>query len=370
MPTFEKNRTVERNKGFGKILLSPVAGIYYLVVALRNALYDTGIFNTYHPKTPTICVGNLTVGGTGKTPHIELLIGLLADKYRLAVLSRGYKRSSKGYKEVTVDDTSAEAGDEPLQIKHKFPQIKVAVNANRKDGIDQLTFTHPDTEIILLDDAFQHRKVTAGFNILLIDYNRPIWEDSMLPIGNLRDTSSQIKRANVIIVTKCPSCMKPLDRRLLSKKLNLYPYQTLLFSSTEYDKPIPLFKDAQTFSATPNTIALTGIAEPTPFISHLESRYKNVTPLAFPDHHNFTTKDISQIAELFNKLGKAANIITTEKDAKRLASLNLPEDVKNYLYFVPIKAKLSEDSDTVLLNKIVKYVRENTGNRGFYKRTH
>lgn len=358
---------MERDKGLGKVLLSPIAGLFYLVVKGRHILYNTKILKSHKPTIPTICVGNLTVGGTGKTPHIELLIDLLSKNYKPAVLSRGYKRKSKGSHEVLVTDISSKVGDEPLQIKQKYPSTPVFVNANRIEGISQISKAYPDVNIILLDDAFQHRKVAAGLNILLIDYNRPIWEDSMLPIGNLRDSYDQINRANIVIITKCPSSITPMDKRILTKKLQLYPYQTLLFSHIEYDLPKPLFPNAVPFSTRKNTIAIAGIAVPQPFINHIESMGTTVQPLTFPDHHNFTQKDINLIVNTFKRHKEPVNLITTEKDAKRLSELSLPEEIKNYLYFVPIKAKLSDNTDNVLFNKIERYVREYSSNSRVFK---
>ena len=361
---------MKRNRGIGKALLAPAAGVFYLVVKIRHVLYNWGIISSMSPKVATICVGNLTVGGTGKTPHIELLIDLLRKKYKLAVLSRGYKRKTKGFQSVETSSTSAEVGDEPLQIKQKFPQISVAVDANRAEGINQLTFKDPSIDIILLDDAFQHRKVKAGFNIILIDFNRPIWEDTMLPIGNLRDTVDQLDRANIVIITKCLSDLTPLDKRLLSKKIRLYPYQKLLFSSIKYGTPEPLFDNAVPFKPSKKAVIIAGIAEPTPFINHVKTLATEVHPLIFPDHHQFALQDIYRIADAIPETADGINIFTTEKDAKRLIGMSLPEHIKKYLYFVPIKAHLSDDADEVLLNKIVRYVKENTGNSIVHKGTY
>lgn len=361
---------MKRDEGLVRVLLLPVAAIFYTIVKIRHFLYDMGILSSFNPKTATICVGNLTVGGTGKTPHIELLIELLRPQYKLAVLSRGYKRMSKGYREVLTDDTTADAGDEPLQIKQKYPQTVVAVDADRTEGINQITFTHPTTDIILLDDAFQHRKVTAGLNIVLIDYNRPIWEDCMLPAGNLRDTKSQLKRANVVIITKCPACMNPLEKRIMSKHLTLYPYQTLLFSHIEYSQPQPLFESTKPLEKASHNLLISGIAEPTPFLQHMEKIYPDIETIIYPDHYNFTSGDIDKITSLARKYNDRVNIFTTEKDAKRLLSMEMPEELRNYLYFVPIKARLSDDKEPILKNKIDRYVRENTSYRKLHKGTY
>lgn len=360
---------MERSKGLGKVLLAPAAVLFFLVVKVRHILYDIKVFKSYKPTIPTICVGNLTVGGTGKTPHIELLIGLLSKKYSIAVLSRGYKRKSKGSHEVLTNDLSTQVGDEPLQIKQKFPNTTVFVNANRVEGVKQIVEKHPNTDIILLDDAFQHRKITPGLNILLIDYNRPIWDDNMLPTGNLRDTVDQISRANVVVITKCPPTLSPMEKRVITKRLYLYPYQTLLFSYIEYGLPKPLFASPIPYKRSNETIVIAGIAVPQPFIDHVKLMNTNVIPIVFPDHHNFSPKDIELIIRTFKNQKEPVNLITTEKDAKRLFDLDLPEEVKNYLYFVPIKARLSDCTDEVLLNKIVRYVKENTGDCGLHKRT-
>lgn len=217
-----------------KIILWPLSVLYGIGVSIRNRLFNLGILKTQEFDIPIICVGNITVGGTGKTPHTESLINELKNDYRVACLSRGYKRKTSGFVLATANSTANDIGDEPMQIKAKFPEITVAVDANRVRGIKKLMQLPEKPEVIILDDGFQHRYVKADINIMLIDYNRPIYEDHLLPLGRLRESIHAKDRANYIIVTKCPQNISPIEKRIILKHLNLKAYQQLLFSSMKY----------------------------------------------------------------------------------------------------------------------------------------
>jgi len=336
-----------------KILL-PFAILYGFITSIRNFLYDKGILKSYSFQLPIIAVGNLSVGGTGKTPQIEYLIRLLSPKYKVATLSRGYKRQSKGF--ILADATSnAEIiGDEPFQFYTKFKNIQVAVDADRKNGIEQLLSQTEKPEIILLDDAFQHRKVTAGFYILLTSYGDLYSDDFMLPTGNLRESRSGAKRANVVIVTKCPANLSLDEQEKLKTKLQLDSNQELYFSYIAYDDSVYSKVKTMKVSEVKNVdkLLLAGIAKPNPFFAYLQA--ENDEKLVFPDHHHFTESDIDTIKNKSqNKI-----IITTEKDFVRLKG----KLSKEQLFYLPIKSSFISDSDN--FDKIItNYVGTSTRNR-------
>jgi len=336
---------------FLRKILFPVAFVYWIVTWMRNYFYDKQIFKSKSFDLPIIAVGNLSVGGTGKTPQIEYLIRLLQDNFKVATLSRGYKRETNGFVLANNSTTVKEIGDEPFQFFTKFPKIKVAVDANRINGITQLLKLENKPEIILLDDAFQHRKVKAGFYILLTTYSELFCDDFILPFGNLREPSSGKKRANMIIVTKCPSDISELAMSEVKKKLDVdVPvfFSKIVYDELVYSEVKPI-KTAE-IKLTEKTI-ITGIAKPFPFISHLKK--ENDLVLEFSDHHNFTKKEIDNIKEL----AKNKTIITTEKDFMRLkGSLS-----KEQLFYLPIKSAFLKEAD-VLDKIILDYVEKSSRN--------
>ena len=350
--------------------LLPLSWLYGFGVCFRNRLFDMGLLPQQAYDIPVISVGNITVGGTGKTPHVEYLVRLLSNTVKVAVLSRGYKRKTKGY--VLADDTvtAKEIGDEPYQIKKKFPNIYVAVDADRREGIDRLTHDEAskDVEVILLDDAFQHRYVKPGINILLVDYHRLIIYDKLLPAGRLREPLSGKNRADFVIITKCPHDMKPMDIRVLTKAMNLYPYQMLYFTTMDYDIPYPLFKDRSLKLQTAelkskNVLLLTGIASPEEMANDLKGKCRSLTPLTFSDHHNFLAKDVARINEAFAEIASPKIILTTEKDSTRLLQLEgLSQEVRDNLYVLPIKVRFMQEQEEIFNNKILSYVRKNSRN--------
>ena len=326
-------------------ILFPFAVLYGLITSIRNFLFDKGILKSYSFDLPIIAVGNLSVGGTGKTPQIEYLIRLLSEKYKIATLSRGYKRQSEGF--VLADESSNAAilGDEPFQFYQKFKNIQVAVDANRKNGIEQLLSQAEKPEVILLDDAFQHRKVKAGFYILLTSYGDLYSDDFMLPTGNLRESRTGAKRANVIIVTKCPSNLSLDEQNEIKNKLKIAENQEVYFTFIEYDDFI--FSESRKIKVSEiqneKKLLVAGIAKPEPFFAYLQKAKDKC--LTFPDHHHFTDKDILEI----KNLAQDKIIITTEKDFVRLKG-SLPSE---QLFYLPIRSSFlsrSENFDKMILD--------------------
>ena len=295
--------------------LYPVSWIYGAVVTVRNKLFDWGFLRSKSFDVPVICIGNLSVGGTGKTPHTEYLIKLLRNSYHVAVLSRGYKRHSRGYVLATSQSTAHSIGDEPYQMYTKFPSVTLAVDENRCHGIEQLlAIKEPSVEVVLLDDAFQHRYVKPGLSILLTDYHRLFCDDTLLPAGRLRESVNGKNRAQIVIVTKCPQDIKPIDYNIITKRLNLYPYQQLYFSSFRYGNLQPVFPsvapkaDSLTnelpLSALVNTdiLLVTGIASPARMLEELKTYTDQIDLFSFEDHHHFNHRDMLQIKERFKRL--------------------------------------------------------------------
>lgn len=360
-----------------KILLYPLSWLYGIGVSLRNSLYDLNLLKSKEFDVPVISIGNITVGGTGKTPHVEYLVGLLKDKFEVATLSRGYKRKTSGFRYVETDSTVLESGDEPLQIKNRFPEVMVSVCENRVAGVEKLILAEigKSPDVIILDDAFQHRRITPGLNILLIDYNRPIKEDSLLPAGRLREGVSQMRRANIIIITKCPKEVTPIMRRILQKDVGLLPYQNLFFTSLEYKKLEPVFsanKLEESFYTDKGyaILIVTGIASPKLIQEHLKQFSKQTEMLSFPDHHYYTSEDLNRIMQRFYAL-KSENkiIITTEKDSMRLKHReDLDDSFKNSLYYLPMQVKFLDNEEKEFNKKILKYVGENKSNRELHQR--
>ena len=348
--------------------LSPLSWLYGLAVSLRNWLFNVGLLHQQSYDIPVIAVGNITVGGTGKTPHVEYLVRLLHKLTKVAVLSRGYKRRSKGY--VLADDSSTALtiGDEPYQMTRKFKDIYVAVDANRREGIARLTTDEStnDVGVILLDDAFQHRYVKPGINILLVDYHRLIIYDKLLPAGRLREPLSGKRRADFVIVTKCPADLKPMDIRVLTKAMGLYPYQELFFTTMEYGELYPLFEgsnDEPPKLKGHNVLMFTGIASPEEMESDIKIKCRSLTTMTFRDHHVFTPKDIEAISDAFAQMDSPKIIVTTEKDSTRLLQAKLTDAIKSALYVLPIQVRFMLNQDEELFNnKIISYVRKNSRN--------
>jgi tetraacyldisaccharide 4'-kinase len=351
--------------------LRPLAFLYGLGVRLRNRLFDRGILTSKSFDTPVLCVGNLTVGGTGKTPHTEYLIRLLQQEFRVAVLSRGYKRKSKGYLLADAQTPMAQLGDEPYQMKHKFPAIQMAVDADRCHGIEQLT-QQPAAqrpEVILLDDAYQHRYVKPGLTLLLIDYHRPVYDDLLLPAGRLREPVKGKARAQAVIITKCPQGVPAEECQRIAERLQLTPQQPLFFTTLRYGALTPLFnrsleaRPLESLKPEEQVLLLTGIASPARLVEELSKHTSAVRSLYYPDHHAFTPKDLQQIAQTFRSLDPAHRlVITTEKDATRLLDLPLSEEIKRNIYTLPIEVEFLHGQAQQFNQYITNYVRTNSRN--------
>jgi tetraacyldisaccharide 4'-kinase len=357
-----------------KLLLYPLSLLYGLAVTVRNYLYDFKILKSTEFDIPVISVGNITVGGTGKTPHTEYLIKLLKQNYKVSTLSRGYRRKSRGFKLVETSSTVDEAGDEPLQLKQKYPMVTVSVCENRVHGVEQLLSGTVVPDVVVMDDAFQHRRITPGLNILLIDYNKPIKDDYMLPMGRLRESRVQARRANIIIITKCPNEIAPITRRIMAKDVHLFPYQDLYFTTMVYGQLGPVFQEAKPMDLFNDPrhmaiLAVVGIAAPEYAIQHLKKVTSELDSLIFPDHHNYTAADVQDIQTRFRELKNPKKIIvTTEKDAVRFRQIDLPGEFKAVLYYLPIQVKFLDREGKQFDKKIMDYVGENKSNRELHIR--
>ncbi len=327
-------------------ILFPFSWLYGGITALRNLFYEKGWFESKSYNLPIICVGNLSTGGTGKSPMIEFFISFLKKDYQVAVLSRGYKRKTTGYKEVLKDSTAEEVGDEPLQFKQNFPEITVAVCANRQEGIENIK---EKADVILLDDAFQHRKVKASTYILLTTFNDLYISDYVLPTGNLRESKRGAKRADVIIVTKCPEGVAYAKLQEIQFLLKLKPHQKIYFSKVGYDENIYGISEILPLNYLTNKpfTLVTGIANPKPLVSYLKREELNFEHLKYPDHHHFSTSEIK-------KLKEKDIILTTEKDFVRLQ----PKLEKFAVYYLPIKTIFLKEQEGFFKEFFIKEIED------------
>lgn len=344
---------MERGSDISRGLL-PLSWVYGAATWLRNRMFDIGILPQRSYPIPTICVGNLAVGGTGKTPMTEYLIRLLtAEGLHVATLSRGYGRRTKGFIIASAKSTAADIGDEPRQMKQKFPGITVAVCEDRCHGVEQLLRqTEPRIDVVLLDDAYQHRYLHAGLYVLLTDCSRPYSRDALLPAGRLRESRHGADRAQMIVVTKCPTDMTEAERRQTASELKLHEGQQLFFSEIRYMADISC-KDI---------LLLTGIANPAPIEAYLRSEGADVRTLAYPDHHRFSDKDVQRIAEVYAAIkGDSKAIVTTEKDAQRLEDIRNDEldNLKSHIVTLPIRVGIMGGKEETFNQNILSYVREN-----------
>jgi len=350
-----------------KTLLAP----YYWALRLRHKLYDSGLKKSCSSPVPTICFGNITVGGTGKTPHTEMLVRILRDSpewgnKNIAVLSRGYKRKSKGFRIVRTDGSARIYGDEPLQIKRKFPDITVAVDKDRirgckilSEGIDSKEESTPPADIVILDDAFQYRALNPTFSIVLVDYGRPVFKDHLLPIGHLRDIPERLRKADFVIVTKCPSYLDQWEQDKWRKALGFSG--KVLFSTIGYENPLPVFPEGDPhYIHSPRLILFTGIANDTPLAKHLSGRYKIVKKFRFGDHHRFSKRDISAIEKATRQFPTAI-VATTEKDAQRLYDCKgISPRLKERIFKIPVKVEfISETGSDIFESAVSKAVGHN-----------
>jgi tetraacyldisaccharide 4'-kinase len=347
-----------------RILLWPFSMLYGFATWFRNFLYDSHFLKpTHFDEVKTICIGNLCAGGAGKTPHTEYILRLLGSEFNTAALSRGYGRKTSGFYEVIENSIPENAGDEPLQIKNKFPATLVAVHENRVRGVRKLLEQRANLDVIVLDDAFQHRKIKCGLTILLTEYDNPYYRDVLLPAGRLRENTKGYLRADIIVVTKTPEHANAIDLKGVQKEINPRPYQSLYFSYLKYgqlynvaDRTDVLHAPQKLFRY--RVLLLTGIANPQTLVTYVKEYADDVVHARYPDHHNFTPADIAGLVNTFNSMeGENKMIVTTEKDAMRLRSYS--EQLKDLPIFVlPVevdfKGKTGEFND-----KILSYVKRN-----------
>jgi len=332
-----------------KILLFPFAVIYGMVIGIRNGLYKTNFIGSTDFEIPVISVGNLSMGGTGKTPFIELLIELLHGHYHTGVLSRGYKRKTTGFLEVLPELTALETGDEPLMLKLKYPSVKIAVGEQRVIAIPQLLAKHPEVQVILLDDAFQHQSVRPDINILLTAYNRPFYNDYILPMGTLREFTSGKSRANIIVVTKCPPDISQEEQEQIRAHIQPAANQRVFFSTIEYGAPYNILNplDILSFDTSKAHLLITGIAQANPLKAYLQGRIKEVIHFEFNDHHVFSKHELENIQKYYPDFNCW---LTTEKDGVRLAlHREWLQEHNISLYCLPIKTKLIGDHSAEFL---------------------
>lgn len=330
-----------------KPFLIILSWIYGAVIAIRHRLYDWGIFRSYEFDIPIVCIGNITVGGTGKTPMAEMLIHELMDTYTIAMLSRGYGRKTKGYREVTTLDNYLAVGDEPLQVKLKYPNAVVVVSEDRVSAIRRIREEHPEVNLIIMDDGFQHRRVRAKVNIVITDATRPVKSDRLLQAGRLRDLKRRLKAAHFFMVSKCSESMTPLDRRLWRNELRTIAYQRVYFSHIQpLDiEPLFYFDERDDVDYGSQAIVMAGVGNPRPFVRELSVRYNVVDKMILPDHHQYTLTDIERLEKKLRRHPRAV-VIMTEKDAVKLFRVtNIPERVRRAMYYQPIETKLIDGPD-------------------------
>ena len=348
-----------------KILLAPVSWLYAIGLHIRHWLFDLGILKSKSFDIPTICVGNLALGGTGKTPHTEYLIRLLKDKMNVAVLSRGYARKTKGYVLAKHDTGFEEIGDEPLQYHLKFNDIYVAVDENRCEGVENLMAFAPDTDVIILDDAFQHRQIKPGLNILLTEYYNIYKKDMLVPAGTLRDVKSAVKRADIIIVTKSPRVLLPYDKRDMVSLIDAAPYQKIFFTYIDFQKLTPITSAARATNLQDmkSVYLFCGIANPYPLEDHLKRKYNTLITNYYDDHHCFTDEDIDTILDGFDSvIGKNKIVVTTEKDLMRLTKASYMNRFENVpLFIIPIEVRFNDKNEEEIFNYLIlEYVGKNS----------
>lgn len=337
----------------------PLAIIYWLIILIRNKLFDKKILHTSTFGLPLICVGNLAVGGTGKSPMVEFLVRNLKNKFRVATLSRGYKRKTRGYALANNNSDALEIGDEPMQFHLKFPDVPVAVGERRLEAIPQLLHDKPQVQCIILDDAFQHRSIKAGLNILLTECNNLFTRDFFLPTGDLRDLKSSYKRAEIIIVTKCDPDLTDEKKNEITEEINLLPYQHIFFTTSLYGKPYHINRqeDKIDLSTSQEVLLVTGIANPQPLKDLLHDNTKAYYMLHYPNHHIFTIDDWKDIRKRFEKTeAKNKLILTTEKDAVRLAKFEKEmHDIP--LYVIPIEHHFLFNQGEIFMKLVTDFIQ-------------
>lgn len=348
-----------------RILLAPLSWLYAIVLYIRHWLYDSGIVGSESFSVPTICIGNLSFGGTGKTPHTEYLIRFLKDKFNVAVLSRGYGRKTTGFVLAKSDTTYEQIGDEPLLYHTKYDNITVAVDEDRPGGVSRLMRLEKNPDVVLLDDAFQHRRIKPGMNILLTEYYNIYKKDMLVPAGNLRDVKGAAKRADIIIVTKSPRVLLPYDKRDVINVLNAKPYQKVFFTYIDFQglKPVTNAAKETVLQDMKSVYLFCGIANPYPLEDYLKRKYNTLITNYFDDHHCFSDDDIDAILDGYNSvIGKSKIIVTTEKDLMRLTKDSYLSRFENVpLFTIPIEVRFNDEKEEkIFKNLILDYVGKNS----------
>ena len=325
---------------------------YRMAITLRHWMFDCNLIKSQKFKTPIICVGNITVGGTGKTPTAEMIVGYMKQYYNVAVLSRGYGRRTKGYLEVKTTSSYRDVGDEPLQIKLKYPDALVVVCEKRTEAIQRIEAEHPEINLIVMDDGFQHRYVEPRINVVIVDSTRPYYEDDYLPAGTLRDKPESLDRAHYFIVTKCPVDMSPLDQRVWRMNLHKIAYQRVYFTRVIPTPPVAQFPTQNVLNEGDEVIVMSGIGNPKAFISDVKRKYNVVGTITFPDHHVYSVSDIERIVAKLEKHPKAM-LLTTEKDTVKLRrSRRVPDIMRERLFYQPVQVEFLEGSDVDFLGTL------------------
>ncbi|MFI3277950.1 MAG: tetraacyldisaccharide 4'-kinase [Rikenellaceae bacterium] len=348
---------------FKDIILTILSWFYQIAIAIRHALFNWRVIKSREFDVPIICIGNITVGGTGKTPMCEMIVNYMSQSYTVAVISRGYGRRTKGFLEVSSKSHYRDVGDEPLQIKLKFPNAFVAVCEDRVEGIERLLAIHPEISLIVMDDGFQHRYVKPKINVIMVDATRPIQDDHMLPYGRLRDLPSELHRANYFVLTKCPESMSPLDRRIQRKVLISVAYQEVYFTRFESFRPKAIFPEGEAMDITidhnTNVIAMSGIGNPVPFSRAISAQYNLIDNIVYNDHHVYKVKDLALLESIIKK-NPSSIIITTEKDAvKLMCSQKISQLLRERLFYVPINISFIDESRADFLQKLKADVEAN-----------
>ncbi len=335
-----------------RLLLYPFTLIYSAIMRIRNYFYDVGLLLSWRYKIPIICVGNITVGGTGKTPLTEYIIGLLKDS-RPALVSRGYRRRTSGLVIATPDSTASDIGDEPKQVLTKFPEMPAAIDANRARAIDWL-IANTDANVILMDDGMQHRSVQAGFNIVVVDYYRSMWSDCAFHMGNLREPWSARYRADIIVVNKCPPELSENEKLIITSRLKPRRDQGVFFTCIKYGTLRNRQGEKVKLSKSQKVVAVAGIGRPEPFFDEVKKRHKCQKCIAFGDHHNFDADDVGYISRSVAQAGSEVVVLTTEKDSTRFPEIDGVE-----LYYLPIELSVLFDEAPDMNSRILHYVRQN-----------
>ena len=335
-----------------KFLLKLISYIYRLVINIRHWLFDVELLKSEKFDIPIICVGNITVGGTGKTPAAEMIINYMRSYYHIALLSRGYGRRTSGYIEVKQTSSYRDVGDEPLQVKLKFPDTLVVVCENRVEAIKRIQKEHPEINLIIMDDGFQHRHVDPRINVIVVDSTRPFANDDYLPAGTLRDKISALERAHYFLVTKCSNNMSQLDQRLWRKDLQKIAYQRIYFTRVIPAEPMSLYNPDARLAVGSPVVLMSGIGNPKVFVASMKDRYKVLKSFSFPDHHKYSIEDLNKVAD-YLKQHPEAMLLTTEKDAVKLRrSRRVPDLLREKMMYMPVVLDFLEGSDEDFLGTL------------------